>query len=757
MAKGSTAPARSRKGLLTCVLIAVVVIIGAVFVASAAAFFLLRNSHPPNEAFLTTIQAPISGTTVLRGEAVSIQVTSSYPRGVRRVDLYANGALIASKTSTLAGGSNPLVLAEGWTPPASGRILLIARATTQDGRHSDSAVVYLDVSTEQYHPVVNVNDLEQADGTLPSLEQLADSAGVSVGEILDLNPGLSSANTSASLPPDTEVTLPGAPPPEESEEAPPPAVPDAPLPPTDLTVTFTCTEATLQWTDNSHDETEFIVYRIDPGTSTIHQVVVLPPNTTTYVDTLVGFGTYTYMVTSIRGTAELLTPPVSGATADACAAPPPGALDLVLTLGSLETDNAFAGIHCYAAIISAGGVWERLPPGDFNGLAPSAGNLYQLSDMPNHGRYSLAHHSPSDALEFRLFCFGRNPPVVDYIGVINPVVPPEQWNGIVRMETSTDGLNGNYTLYYCLGPAAIPCAIPGVPPPSDPTWMTDPFLPPPTNLRLEPSFEGCADLPTPLERVICVFSGIPSGVPSLLWDWDGAPHYTEAELTGYHVVLRRLERQTGNAATVGEWDVLRRLDGTLPRVILDRMDRSVCGMTYAYNVSAVASNLRSSESVPVYYTTPDCFQPVDVTVTFNTLQMSADVDDCGDWGLMDSTLDSSGYLAVYGSENAFRFLLSDRDTTEGNTYTFTDLWGGSASLTVPVNNETQTVTILTRLHDEDNLFACRNEPDYCRVEFELPARSTADWTALNSDLTGSTSNLEGGCTVNVHVQGAIHP
>ncbi|MEI7989859.1 MAG: hypothetical protein WCI88_12545, partial [Chloroflexota bacterium] len=227
--------------------------------------------------------------------------------------------------------------------------------------------------------------------------------------------------------------------------------------------------------------------------------------------------------------------------------------------------------------------------------------------------------------------------------------------------------------------------------------------------------------------------------------------------TGYHVVLRSLERHSGAAATVGEWDVLRRIDGTLPRVILDRMDRNICGLTYEYNVSAVASNRRSVESTPVMYNTPDCFQPVDVTVTFNTLQMSPVINDCGDWLINNNTLESSGYIGGYGSANVFRFLNPEQNTAQGGNYTFNGLWGGSPTLIIPVNDVTQTVTIRTRLHDKDALFSCQNAPEYCRVDFELPARSTADWATLNTNLTGSTNNPEGGCTVGVHVQGAIRP
>jgi hypothetical protein len=356
-----------------------------------------------------------------------------------------------------------------------------------------------------------------------------------------------------------------------------------------------------------------------------------------------------------------------------------------------------------------------------------------------------------------MFCYGRHPPLVDYIGEANPVVPPAEWDGSVRTAHSTGGMAGNYTLYYCIGPAATPCAIPGAPPPTDPTWMTDPFLPPPTNLRLENSPDGCQDLPTLPERIACAIAGMwTGGVPSLLWDWDGAPNYTDADLTGFHVVLRSQERHTGTAATVGEWDVLRRLDGTLPRVIIDRMDRSICGMTYEYNVSAVASNRRSSESTAVMYNTPDCFQPVDVTVTFNTLLISPTIFDCGDWLVNDNALESTGTVSVVSTVPLF-INLDERSTLEGGSYTFAGLWGSSPAIIVPVNTSTQTVTISTRLTDKDSLFECNNIPDWCRVDIELPGRSSADWAALNMDMSGSSNNTEGGCTVGVHVQGAIHP
>jgi hypothetical protein len=670
----------------------------------------------------------------------------------------------------------------------------MARARAKDGSQSDSAVVFLDVSTEVFRPVLYVSNLHTPDGKPPSLKAISTRSGISLGDILAANPELEGIDPEASLPPETTLHLPPPPPgsaaaiptPRPREHAPTapgggapgggtsggtgpsgpssPPRPSPPTPPEALMVTMTCTEATLTWRNVSGSDVSYYLYAIIPGplTSMVTIAGPLPASTNTHIYRLPEFGTYYFMVGARRGTEEAFTRPEVAHT-DASCLPPrtPGSTDLVLTIAAIETDNTFESLHCFAVIFSAPSPWHRIPAGDFNGLAPSSGHIYNMNSLPSRGRYLMNFQNPSQPVEFRLECFGRNPPRADFIGRVFASHPRADWNGMVRTATSTLGENGNYRLYYCLGPAATPCNVPGSTSAPAPLWLTDPFLPPPTNVHLDRNFDLCMDIPNDRDRGICALVGaFTGGYASVLWDWNGSPHYRDADLTGYHVVLRSMNRQTGTTTVNGEWDVTRRLDGNLGRVIADRANRDICGVTYRYYVSAVARDRRSVESTAVEIVTPDCFEPVDVNITFQDVHVGDFVDDSGDldFSARDTQVETFGLIRAWvGTHGMQRWLIPPVDTEQGTTSTVSGLFGGVVTTSLPVTSRYQTVSIYFHLRDYDNWTNARNDPDYCSVFWELPGRTTSDWLTVRDTLPGSfDDNSEAGCQVTVHVEGRRH-
>ncbi len=752
MTEGSIPKKGGHKGLLTCISIVVVGTIGLICVAAAGIWFFSRNMPSHNNSFLTVISTPTTGFTALSGAPIEIRSTSNYSGGVTRLDLFADGALIASQPTTLAGGSNPLVVIHSWTPRSPGRHVLMARAHAKDGTQSDSAVVFIDVSQEAASTVVEVSTLRTETGNLPTLNQIAASTGISVGELLDANPDLEGTDPDAPLGEDTTLTIPSG----GGEEPGPLPSTGAPSAPENLVVNLSCTDATLTWDDTSTDEEHFVVYRIDPGTSTLHQVSgALPHNTTGYTDPIPGPGLYYYQIGARRAGEESFSMVVGATTPGMCAAPPAGGLDLVLTLGVIHTDSAFNNVSCYVDLMSAGPVVDRIPVGDFSGLPPSGPHQYRLDSGPNHGKYLLNFQDPGAPFVLVLQCMGRNPPYVDYIGHANINHPPADWaDGSVRTATSTAGENGNYTVTYCLGPSTTPCAIPGAPP--APTWMTDPFLPPPTNLHMANSIDTCLDLPEGPGRVFCqVWGTMLGGYRTLFWDWNGAPHYTEADLTGYHVRLESRDRSTGTVTLRGEWDVLRRIDGTLGRVFRDAADPGVCGVDYLYYVSAVAADRRSVESHSFSFGTPDCFAPVHVSVEFSNLDVHG-VNDCGDFTIfppdtqVETSLDYFVSSGIYGSHYIYN---GPFNIVSGTNAPPLAIFGGVFKPVVPISSDTQTIDINLRLTDHDNIVTCPMNPTYCNIHFELPARTQAEWHTFTHTYINNDSNSDAHCTTTIIVDG----
>lgn len=753
MSQGNIPPKPAHRGLLTCITIVVVGVIGLVCVAGVGIWYFSRTTQSRNRPFLTVISAPTTGYVALSRAPIEIQASSTYSEGVIRLDLFADGGLIASQPTTLATGSNPLVMIHSWTPPTPGRHVLMARAHGKDGSRSDSAVVFIDVSQEISQTVVEVSDIQTPSGNPPTLNEISASTGISLGELLEANPDLEGTDPDEPLDEDDSITLPPAEEPGEAEGAP---VSGAPAAPEGLTVAMTCTDATLTWTDASADEEGFMVYRIDPGTATLHEVTpLLPAGTTNYVDPLPVLGMYFYQIAARLGAEESFSAVVGAETPGPCA-PPPGGLDLVLTIGLLETDNAFENAACYVVLVSAGLVVDRIPPGDFTGLPAVAPRQFRLDSMPNRGKYLLNFHDPATPVEFTLECMGRNPPLSDYIGNVNVTHPPADWaDGSVRTATSTGGTNGGYTLSYCLGPSAIPCEIPGAPPPPASPWMIDPFLPPPTNVHLENSNITCLDIPEGFARVICQIMGsMIGGYRTVLWDWNGAPHYEEADLTGYHVRLESRDRSSAVVSLRGEWDVLRRIDGTLGRAIRDQADLSICGQDYRYYVSAVAADRRSVESDSFLITTEDCFDPVQVAVEFNHIDIH-DVSDCGDtiFPLGTTVEVSVDYRVLSGIHGAEYHYHGPYDVPDGTNAAAADVFGGTMRPLTTIASDTQTIDVRLRLTDNDAMFTCPADPVFCDVHLELPARSRAEWQATTHTYINHDSNLDAHCTTTIIVDG----
>nr|MBN1230133.1 hypothetical protein [Anaerolineae bacterium] len=293
-----------------------------------AGYLLLAKPATVALSSYVTINMPATDEVVALNVPEAVQVAASHTSGVKRVELYADGALVAAQDSTLQNGSSPMIFAESWTPLTTGRHTLIARAYPTEGGVVDSMAVSITVVDQIVDSTTIKIGPESA-----TVKDIAEAAGVSPEEIFEANPDLPT-DPDAPLPPDTEVEVPLPPAEPPPAEPPPDPIPGAPSPPTDLTITADCTSATLSWTD-APDEESYNIYRLDPPVLTL--IGSVAANETGYVDTpLPGLGEFQYQVASVKGGLEGLTLLVNVETPGTCV-PPAVVEDLILTMETLET------------------------------------------------------------------------------------------------------------------------------------------------------------------------------------------------------------------------------------------------------------------------------------------------------------------------------------------------------------------------------------------------------------------------------------
>lgn len=105
---------------------------------------------------------------------------------------------------------------------------------------------------------------------------------------------------------------------------PTPTVVPTPAPPSGLSAVATaCQQVTLTWTDNSTNETGFIIERSEGGCSAFLQVGQTLANQTTFIDSLPGGGVECYHVAAFNAGGTSAFSGTSSATVNVCATPSP--------------------------------------------------------------------------------------------------------------------------------------------------------------------------------------------------------------------------------------------------------------------------------------------------------------------------------------------------------------------------------------------------------------------------------------------------
>ncbi|MCX6056789.1 MAG: Ig-like domain-containing protein [Chloroflexi bacterium] len=580
-----------------------------------------------------TISKPVTGDVLELGRPFMVTAKGFDPLGVTRLELYVNGTLTAVQKNTVPERYYLEGFDDAWMPTSAGRYMLMIRGYRSDGRFADSRIVLVDVVVPAAFITGTLVDILPAstDRPCPSLNQLATMLGISIEDLLTLNPGL--VGTDADLPLDCKanISLPrpitpppgidggtsagtgdtggdtGTPPETNTDTGIPPAFqPGSPTQPAWVAVDpSACTSVLLTWT-GSPDAEGYTLYRNAPGDTFMNSVAHLPASQTTYTDTITLAGGYIYQVAAVSAELEALSVTFSFNTGDtpACASllrstEPPAGSSLYLIVPSLQTDTIFEGVYCYLSV--DGGAQGRLPEADFSSLFPLKDGLsYDLRTPPSRGHYLLTR-TGSDPVTLEMRCMGRQGAFSDSLGGFLVSVPSSKWYGRELKSRSTGG-TGSFTVHSCItsDPTQVDCIststslAPNRFTPSLPPRLIALNLPAPTNLRFENNLMW-------------------GSVTHLAWDWSGAGSYTEGTLTGYHIVA------TANGSPWREWDVNTASTKDIPF----SPPEGYCGNTYSFSVTAVQDDQSSPASAPVEYSSQDCVLR-HVQVIFESLALGPD-------------------------------------------------------------------------------------------------------------------------------------
>ncbi len=774
--------------------------------AAVSVLFLWQSPVLPPSV---SIQKPESGRLVEINRVVPVDAFAYYDKGISRVELYADGALVGSQDSELPEGSDPLILAQPWMPLTTGRHILMARAYDRNRKFYDSSIIIVDVVDKLSDTAsINTSFIERGAGAkLPSLNAISKDSGIPLDTLRSLNPDLANLPADAPLPDGVNFSMPYTPNPAPDNVPTPPA-PLTGTPPspriTGATATD-CSSVALSW-DGVAGASGYTVYRLADGQIAFTPVARLGSNATTYTDRLPRFGSYLYQVGADSGSLEALSNTTSVSTAASCEpAAPAGTTNLTVSFLSLKTSQAFDGIYCYSSL--AGSPFKRIPRYDFQVLSPEADGLsYDLqTQLAYFGQLVLPSQPTSSPLKLTLECWGRRGAESTPIGTIQSSHGSSEWDGRDLSENAGDVL-----LHYRIDQnplTARPLNIQLTPhlPGPDINLSTvfvpldgsgnSPTIPPPTNVRDIRAFNSglCNVLASiNVHPPYCQGSNRWRAGDGIAWDWsDPTGQITDSDITGYHIKIVQLDMLDPHHPIVnilGEYDIHSGRFKSVPAPgILNNLG---CSTVVEIIVQAEMGLNISDFSEPLFFTAPPCTQNDMITISVDQIivgdgspESVTDNDPC--------VLCTDRRLELYGSfmVNDFGGSSLDGPTSHngpefgdcpnqtqcvtGGLYSFAGsgphiFIEGSMSGLAPGLG--RSLTMVVDLYDYDYFtyltgFLGGTLPHFphdpaayrwCHATLTLPGRSAVDWERFDQTFHLRDHSSEGACDVQVRVRGGVH-
>ncbi len=621
--------------------------------AAGGGWFYWRASQTVPQSFVQ-IREPQSGILADLNESLPLTVYAEASRPILRLEVYADGALIAAAN----GENNTLTLAQPWTVSTPGRHVLVARAFFSADDFADSQTVFVDTADLSGLPVqINVDDLPRGEGvTEVRLGDLAAAAGTTPEEIARLNPSLPASPDSV-IPPGTPVSIPRRPslPPAAPPPSIPPPAPGAPGMHPEVTPssrfegeTHTCSQISLRWSD-APDETAYLLYRLAPGEDVNTLIARLPANQTTYTDTaLPRPGTYHYMLAPQRPSGGSITSLHSVEIGPECApVPADGATSLRLTLLRIRLQKSFDGIYCYASL--NGSRYERIPAGE--GLLTASAADWSAYELPmqilSRGVYPLT--VPADgSVDLTLECWGRRGARSDSLGTYRASHLTPDWDGrllsgwsevtepnapksyVFNPEYRISRPVSSFDLSRVYADALQPQYL-NIPPILDSLNAPVSNIPSPVNVALEWGF-GCDPL-----MYLYGEGGYRCTLytPRIAWSWYPSASVTREMLTGFDVRLEFSQPGDPSRRLPGpQFSLTDRQARALPLLPLPLAYR--CGTTVYVTVTARTAQGSSAPSAPLMIRQPECKQQklrvritsIEISPSRQTFQLRDDGDIC---------------------------------------------------------------------------------------------------------------------------------
>jgi hypothetical protein len=111
-----------------------------VLLIAAAVIVFLVIGRPKPSPTVVLIDEPRQGEEVSVGEGVTVHAVARNEKKVQRIELWVDGALVASQSSTLPGGTSPLPILAQWQPTSAGSHTIVARAFTKAGKQAQASI-----------------------------------------------------------------------------------------------------------------------------------------------------------------------------------------------------------------------------------------------------------------------------------------------------------------------------------------------------------------------------------------------------------------------------------------------------------------------------------------------------------------------------------------------------------------------------------------------------------------------------------------
>lgn len=791
MTNSTTTSHTLRLGLIGCLGALLVLLVG-----SALTYLFLRQPDVALGPIVSFSYPPTNSASELN-RPIQVVAFAYDTDGVMRIELYANGALAAVQSSTFPQGSNPLLFSQNWTPLTTGPFILFLRAYNRNGTFADSPVVRLevvDLLTPTYR--VALDAIPRGPNVpLPSLNQVSELSGVSIERLREANPQFNSVDPNTPLPSGTILDVPRSPasPPESGAlswlgrgspgdrtsrippaDPPPPPLLDAPRPPTGLTGTGDCNSVQLSWV-SSLDEEYYVVYRLDPGTTRLNPIATLPASTVTYRDELPGLGTFHYFVAAVRRTLEGVSAIFSYTTPAVCVPPPPpGTRNLLLNFFSIEPGNPYESVYCYLSI--NGNPPERVPAmPDEMAPSPDDPQLFQFSQLPDHGLVSLPSYPESALVTVSANCQGRRVDgMSDDLGAVSASHPQADWTGAERVATAR-----SFRLRYRIGsdtpearqaapfrrlewPGLEPFPLPREKRPQAVQFI--PTIPEPTNLRYDPNGrEACDQISHVGERLAC----IATGKPTITWEWHGDESSLGAFWVDIDLVPTAMRVEPAHRAVL------------VPSNDLWHLNRTVCGRRQSFHVKAspvdpVNTDARVGEG---FIEMPPCPSAALVRVVFSSLDVAGsaaedhhikDNDTCfgscpdrtieiyGSWQI------TTGDSETASDGHAWPCCTNVRDNMSTGYPFWRYAWGQNVEISESLHSTGGSLQVMVpngsslwvRINLLDAYYGFNfNTDPYCVANIEIPARTALEWQSYSERYSHSDDFGEAFCRITFSVNG----